>query len=196
MEKTGLVCSRNFSSRVNTCRIVRLLVTHVNVCAKDDGAGGDHRRSVVQENWVVHGKLAYLIGHVHHETTFVEAEHVQITINRCNRPGELQVKAKLDQNFCLEVVDGLLVDLLLLIVGEKFECKLNIGSIFLVHFCGQDDRCGCEEAKLHAWEIPVPNTDQIPVHDVHRCEKCLAAVLLLGVEAEYLLHGIGTVILR
>ena len=178
MEKTGLVCSRNFSSRVNTCRIVRLLVTHVNVCAKDDGAGGDHRRSVVQENWVVHGKLAYLIGHVHHETTFVEAEHVQITINRRNRPGELQVKAKLDQNFCLEVVDGLLVDLLLLIVGEKFECKLNIGSIFLVHFCCQNDCCGCEEAEFHARVVPVADIGQVPVHYIYRREQCLAAVML------------------
>ena len=121
---------------------------------------------------------------------------MQIPINRRNRPGELQVKAKLYQHFCLEVIDSLLVDLLLLIVSEKFERKLNIGSIFLVHFCGQDNRCGCEEAEMHAREIPVTNTDQIPVHNVHRCEQRLAAVLLLGVEAEYLLHGIGTVILR
>ena len=47
-----------------------------------------------------------------------------------------------------------------------------------------------------AWEIPVANTSQVPVHNVHRCEQRLAAVLLRGVEAEDLLHGVGAVIVR
>ena len=42
----------------------------------------------------------------------------------------------------------------------------------------------------------MPNTEQVPVHNVHRCKQRLAAVLLRGVEAEDLLHGVGAVILR
>ena len=49
---------------------------------------------------------------------------------------------------------------------------------------------------MNARKIPVADTDQVLVHNVHRCEQSLAAVFLLGVEAEDLLHGIGAVNLR
>jgi hypothetical protein len=75
---------------------VSLLVAHMNVSTKDDGGGGDNRRSVVQEKWLVHRQLAYLKGHAHHEVIFIITEQVQESVHRVNWPREMQVEAELD----------------------------------------------------------------------------------------------------
>ena len=142
----------------------------MNVSRKDDGGGGDHRWLVVQEDRLVHSELAYLKGHVHHDFILIITEQMQEPVHRVNWSREVQVKAELDEHFRLEVVDSLLVNVLLLFVGEEFKRELDAGSILLFHFCGQDESSCCEEAEFQAREIPVPNTDQVPVHNVHRCK--------------------------
>ena len=73
-----------------------LLVALINVSRKDDGGGGDHRRSVVQEDWLVHSELAYLKGHVHHEVVFTITKQVQEPVHWVNWPREMQIETELD----------------------------------------------------------------------------------------------------
>ena len=40
----------------------------------------------------------------------------------------------------------------------------------------------------------MPNTHQVTVHNVHRCEQRLSTVLLRVVEGDDLLHSVGAVI--
>ena len=67
----------------------------MNINTKDDGAGGDHRRSVVQENWLVRSEHAYLKCHVFHELVLVITKQVQEPVHRFNWPGEIQVETEL-----------------------------------------------------------------------------------------------------
>ena len=68
----------------------------MNVSTKDDGGGGDHRRLVVQKNWVVHRQLAYFKRHVSHELVFIITKQVQEFEHRVNWPREMQVETELD----------------------------------------------------------------------------------------------------
>ena len=95
-EKAVVISERHFSILEHTCWIVSLFVAHINVNTNDNGAGGDHRRSVVQENWLVHSELAYLKGHFHQQYVLWMTKQVQESVHRVNRPREMQVKTKLD----------------------------------------------------------------------------------------------------
>jgi hypothetical protein len=170
------------------------LVFLVNVHGEDHGAGGDLRWLVVQEPGVVELELANLKRHIFNCFVFIVVQDAEEPLHGLHGSGEVEVKAQFDEDLRLQLNQGLLADILFLLVGQKIDHPGEARRDGLLELCRHQNTNGGERHHLRLGEVLWAHHVYVPVKDASSNEQCLLLVLLLHVKVEDLLDSVGAIV--